>query len=174
METKWKIHARDGKDNRVDDAGHDEGTRRALIEATEAEALLEKAAALTKYAVAGLSAFHGRFCLMAGRNVAVPDDARKCQDPKCRAWAAALMNQKAPACSYDASHPYAPEHGSVLGARVGCSCAPGSGPEPAWNEALEAADEVLKTERQTGKWDDWLEDLLSMLEQRIRALKRGG
>lgn len=67
----------------------------AWAEIEQAESLLRDAATLRVFAVAGLSAFHGRLCLMAGRGIPTPDDATKCQDPKCRAWAAALAKEEA-------------------------------------------------------------------------------
>ena len=61
----------------------------AYSEVAQAEALLSDAAALRVFAVAGLSAFHGKLC--SGGHWAVP--AQHCQDPKCRAWAAALTKE---------------------------------------------------------------------------------
>lgn len=60
----------------------------AVAEVGWAESVLERAQQVQGFAVAGLSAFHGRLCGMAPG--AYPENASECADPKCRAWAAAV------------------------------------------------------------------------------------
>lgn len=63
----------------------------SLREVQDAESLLREAAALKSFAVAGLSAFHGRLCSGGGAHgLNMPTNPADCQDPKCRAWAAAV------------------------------------------------------------------------------------
>lgn len=70
----------------------DKATRDAASEeVAQAEALLREAAALKVFAMAGLSAFHGRLCSGGGAHgLNMPTNPADCQDPKCRAWAAAV------------------------------------------------------------------------------------
>jgi len=67
----------------------------ARDEVAQAESLLRKAAALKVFAVAGLSAFHGRMCDEALDGPIISPDASRCRDPKCRAWAAAVQGETA-------------------------------------------------------------------------------
>lgn len=62
-----------------------------------AESLLRDAATLRVFAVAGLSAFHGRLCAWAQDGEYEDSDrpATECTDERCRAWAAALAKEEA-------------------------------------------------------------------------------
>lgn len=60
----------------------------AADELAQAESLLREAAALKVFAVAGLSAFHGTFCV--GARDLTSTNASECDDAKCRAWTAAV------------------------------------------------------------------------------------
>lgn len=64
----------------------------AYSEVAQAESLLRDAATLRVFAVAGLSAFHGKLCSGVG-GAGVTEDVHTCSDPTCLAWAAALAKE---------------------------------------------------------------------------------